>query len=283
MLVPSLISCAGLVCAGVTAADGPAVRLVVRGDDMGSCHTANVACVQCFRDGIMRTVEVMVPGPWYPEAVQMLAECPGLDVGVHLTLTSEWSGVKWGPLTHAPSLVDALGHFRPMNSQRDDFPPDTGFLEARPDLAEVEAELRAQIERALADIKGASHLSTHMGTPLLTPELAAIADRLSREYGLPLGLDDVGHFGGFGEGTDAPEQRAEALAARVRGLEPGTWLLIEHPGLDTDEMRAMGHVGYEHVANDRAGVTAAFTSPGVRAAIDERGIGLLSYADLLRE
>ena len=151
----------GLGGGGVPAADGPAIRLAVRGDDMGSCHTANVACVQCFREGIMRTVEVMVPGPWYPEAVRMLAECPGLDVGVHLTLTSEWSGVKWSPLTHVPSLVDALGHFRPMNSQCDDFPPDTGFLEARPNSAEVEAELRAQIERALVDIEGVSHLSAH--------------------------------------------------------------------------------------------------------------------------
>ena len=107
------------------------IKLVVRADDIGSCHTANLACIQCFREGIARSVEVMVPCPWFNEAAQMLRENPGYDVGVHLTLTSEWENYKWGPLTQAPSLVDEQGHFFPMTSQRPDFPPKTGFLECQ--------------------------------------------------------------------------------------------------------------------------------------------------------
>lgn len=103
-------------------ADAERIRLIVRGDDMGSCHTANEACLRCYQKGILRSVGVMVPAPWYPEAARMLRENPGLDVGVHLTLTSEWEGCKWGSVPHAPSLCNRRGYFLPMTSQRDDFP-----------------------------------------------------------------------------------------------------------------------------------------------------------------
>jgi len=117
---------------------GGAIKLVVRADDIGSCHTANLACIQVYREGIARSVEVQVPCPWFNEAARMLRENPGYDVGVHLTLTSEWENYKWGPLTQAPSLVDAQGHFFPMTSQRADFPPGTGFLESGWKIEEVE-------------------------------------------------------------------------------------------------------------------------------------------------
>lgn len=259
-----------------------AIRLLVRGDDMGSCHTANEACIRCYREGILRSVEVMVPAPWYPEAVRMLQECPELDVGVHLTLTSEWEGCKWGPVTHAPSLCDRRGHFLPMTSQRDDFPPGTGFLESGYRLEEVKAELRAQIEIALEDIPQVSHLSCHMGTPMASPELRDITQRLSREYRLPLeheGVQFAGHLGG----QEADAQRKEAILLQILdSLTPGTWLIVDHPGLDTPEMRALGHIGYEQVAAERAAVTYAFTSEKVIQRVREHGIHLISYGDLHR-
>lgn len=219
------------------------IRLIVRGDDMGSCHTANEACLQCYRRGILRSVEVMVPAPWYPEAVRMLREHSGLDVGVHLTLTSEWEGCKWGPVTRAPSLCDRRGHFLPMTSQRDDFPPGTGFLESRHRLEEVEAELRAQIEIALQDIPQVSHLSCHMMTAVASPDLREVTENLAREYRLPLeheGVQFAGHLGGQ---EVSPKRQEAVLLDIVNRLTPGTWLVVDHPGLDTPEMRALGHVG----------------------------------------
>lgn len=65
------------------------IRLIVRGDDIGFCHSANVGCIKSYRDGIVRSVEVMVPCPWFNEAVEMLNNNPGLDVGIHLTVTCE--------------------------------------------------------------------------------------------------------------------------------------------------------------------------------------------------
>src|SRR5690348_3545629 len=89
-------------------------RLIVRGDDMGFAHAGNEALIKCYKEGIERSVEVIVPSPWFPEAVKMLATEPGLDIGVHLTLTSEWENVKWRPLTDCPSLTDSSGYFYPM-------------------------------------------------------------------------------------------------------------------------------------------------------------------------
>jgi predicted glycoside hydrolase/deacetylase ChbG (UPF0249 family) len=82
------------------------VRLVVRADDLGSSHSANEAIIKSYKGGIVTSVEVMTPTPWFPEAIKFLEQNPGLDVGVHLTLTSEWENIKWRPLTSYNSLTD---------------------------------------------------------------------------------------------------------------------------------------------------------------------------------
>ena len=258
------------------------IRLIVRGDDMGSCHAINVACIKSYRDGIMRTVEVMVPCPWFEEAAKMLRENPGLDVGVHLTLTSEWDNYKWRPLTCAPTLVDEDGYFYPQTKQWGDRSAGTGFLDAKPDLEEVEKELRAQIELAKKKIPQLSHLSAHMKTAISTPELIELTIRLAKEYDLYINFLEYGAklIYGIGKGTDTPEQREAALIEILENLKPGLWLLIEHPGVDTPEMMAIGHPGYEHVAKDRDGVTKAFASEKVKEVIKNKAIELISYRDL---
>jgi hypothetical protein len=257
-----------------------AVRLLVRADDMGVTQSGNEACIQAYRNGIVRSTEVIVPGAWFLDAVKLLNENPGLDVGVHLVLTSEWERCKWGPLTQAPSLADKDGYFRPMNSQRKDFPPDTGFLEAMPKLEEVERELRAQIELAKRHIPRVTHVSAHMGTPVCTPELRALTTRLAREYGLKMEATGVRGAPGFGGSAKTAEQKEQDLIAVLEKLGPGQWLIVEHPAFDTPEMRAIGHKGYENVAADRDGVTKAFTSARVKEVIQRRGIRLMSYGDL---
>ncbi len=128
------------------AQSGKEINLLIRGDDIGSSHTSNVACIESYKNGIMRSVELMVPGPWFPEAVRLLNENPGLDVGVHLVVTSEWNDIKWRPLTCCPSLVDKDGYFYPMIWQRPDFPAGTALNDAPWKIEEIEKEFRAQIE-----------------------------------------------------------------------------------------------------------------------------------------
>ncbi len=256
------------------------IRLVVRADDIGSCHTADLACIKCFQEGIARSVEVMVPCPWFNEAAKMLRDNPGYDVGVHLTLTSEWENYKWGPITQSASLVDAQGDFYPTTSQRPDFPPNTGFLQSGWKIDEVEKELRAQIELARKMIPQVSHLSSHMGTPTATPELKALVQKLANEYKLPIETPGAKYVPWQADNKTPAEQREAALIKALEGLGPGTWIIIEHPGLDTPEMQAMGHKGYWEVASHRDGVTKAFTSPKVKEVIKRRGIQLVSYHDM---
>ena len=93
----------GLLFAGLALqSSSPEIRLIIKGDDMGAAHGINTATVAAFKQGVLTTTNVIVPGPWFPEAVRLLKENPGLDVGVHLALTSEWDNVKWRPLTSAP-------------------------------------------------------------------------------------------------------------------------------------------------------------------------------------
>jgi predicted glycoside hydrolase/deacetylase ChbG (UPF0249 family) len=262
-------------------ARGAEIRLLVRGDDMGVAQALNEACIRCYTDGIVRSVEVIVPGPWFLDAVRLLRETPGLDVGVHLALTSEWERVKWRPLTAAASLVDADGYFRPMARQRPDFPPDTGFVDANPKADEVERELRCQIEMARRHLGDrVSHVSAHMVAAFETPELRALTERLAKEYGLRMEDAGLKVAGRFGDNRSTGEQREEALIALLEGLQPGEWLLVEHPGADTPEMRQIGHQGYENVAADRTNVARALTSVRVHEVIARRKIELIGYADV---
>jgi chitin disaccharide deacetylase len=169
-----------------------------------------------------------------------------------------------------------------MTRQRSDFPPDTGFVDAKPKLEEVERELRAQIETARRHLgKRVSHVSSHMLAARATPELQALTKRLAKEYGLRMEDAGLKFAGMFGSGTFTGDQREKALINLLEKLQPGQWLIVEHPGLDTPELRRIGHKGYENVAADRAGVTRAFTGARVKEVIARRKIRLISYADIV--
>ena len=259
------------------------IRLIVRGDDMGAAHAVNEACIRCYTKGIVRSVEVIVPSPWFLEAAAMLKQHPKLDVGIHLDLTSEWELVKWGPVSkQVPTLVDENGHFYPTTRQKKDQPPNTGFLESGFRIDQVERELRAQIELGIKHLPNVTHLSAHMGTAVSTPELRTLVQQLAEQYQLPLELNGAKRVRGWGGNRTSAQEKESRLIETLENLKTGLWLFIEHPGLDSPEMRAIGHKGYENVAADRSGVTHAFTSEKVKEVIKRRDIKLISYADVLR-
>jgi len=262
-------------------AQDESVNLIIRGDDIGSSHAANVACIRSYKEGIMTSVELMVPCSWFPEAIKMLNENPGLDVGIHLVLTSEWDNYKWGPLTHAPSLTDEDGYFYPTIWRRNNMPAGTALKDADWKIEEIEKELRAQIELGKKKVPHVSHLSYHMGCASWDPQVKELCAKLAGEYALDIEPSDAGvrRFGGFGNAKIADE-RIEKFIKGLEGLKPGTYLFVEHPGIDTAEMRAIGHKGYEDVAQDRDAVTELFVSDKVKRAVNRLGINLISYADL---
>jgi predicted glycoside hydrolase/deacetylase ChbG (UPF0249 family) len=257
------------------------IRLIVKGDDMGAGHGINVATIDAYTRGVLTTTNVIVPGPWFLEAARLLRENPGLDVGVHLALTSEWDNIKWRPLSHAPSLVDGDGYFFPMVQPRTGAAPGTSIKESRWTIGDVERELRAQLDAAKRHLPQATYTWNHMGFTSVSPDVAALVLRLSKEYGLlvpsELGVQTIGRVY---EGKDTGAAKADKLAARLETLGPGLWLHIDHAATDDPEMRAFGHAGYEWVAADRSAVVEAWTSPKVREVITRRGIKLTSYRDL---
>jgi chitin disaccharide deacetylase len=258
-------------------------RLIVRGDDMGYAHAGNEAIMACFVGGIESSIEVLAPAPWFPEAAQMLAAHPTVDVGVHLTLTSEWDNVKWRPLTSGASLRDADGFFYPKVF-RDPRYPKRSVAENPVKLDEIEREFRAQIELVRNHVPRVSHVSGHMGCTGLNPEVKAMTARLAREYAVDVTPEDHGvlparYVGAHGTSAE----KIESFLRMLDGLENGrTYLFVDHPGLDGPELRAIHHIGYENVAADRQGVTDTFTSPRVRERVRTRGIQLIGYRDLGR-
>ena len=152
-------------------------RVVLHVDDVGMCHGANVAFLELARSGAVTSGAAMVPCPWFMEIAQAAAAEPALDLGIHLTLTSEWPQYRWRPLStvsRASGLIDDDGYF----------PRNCLALRERvaPEAAEI--EMRAQIDRALACGIRPTHLDAHMGAAL-APELFDIYLALGREYRLP--------------------------------------------------------------------------------------------------
>ena len=250
------------------------IKLIVRGDDMGSTHSCNLAVKQGFEEGILTCASLIVPSPWFEEAASMCLENPHWSIGVHLTLNSEWRGYRWKPIlpvTEVPTLVDEDGYF---------YPTEEAFLEADPDLGEVEKELRAQMELALKRNIDVQYIDTHMGTARATPELHVIVKKICQDYRLPLS-QEVGeerlsiyevHF----------SKKEKALAEQLQQIGPGLWLLVIHPGLDTLEMRALVDInpeGLPSVAANRAAVTRAITGNRIKKIIKQRNIQLVDYSE----
>ena len=257
--------------AGAFALQMSAQRLVVRMDDLGGSHAINEAIIKCYQEGIGRSTEIMVPTPWFLEGARMANENPGLDVGLHVTLFSEWKEYKWRPLTHCPSLCDEDGYFFP------NFDPKRTY-----DPQEVEAEIRAQIELAKKYVKNLTHISIHMGATPLVQEILA---KLSTEYGLPeqpgpeLNVDMLG-FVFRKPGTSRAGEFLELLKKAEKGK---TYWTIEHPGFDVPEMEGMFTRAGEDVGEDRQDVTNTFTDPAILQYIRDNGIELISFGDILRE
>lgn len=276
----------GMFCVSLTTfscvAQKSKTRLLIRIDDMGFSHAVNMACLDTYTKGIARSVEVLVPGPWFEEAAQILREHPGLDVGVHLTLTSEWRNLKWRPLTQASSLVDEDGYFFPMIWKNERF-PELGYLKSADwILSEVEAEWRAQVELAKKKIPQLSHLSGHMGCQNISPEAKDLMSKLAEEYDLDIQLEETGvkRAPSWSGNQYSAEDKEARFLKMLQELEPGDWLVVEHPGYDVLELQTVGHKGYENVAADRDGVTKVFTSKTVIDYLQKLNIELISYKDL---
>jgi predicted glycoside hydrolase/deacetylase ChbG (UPF0249 family) len=149
-------------------------------------------------------------------------------------------------------------------------------------IEEIEAEMRAQIVMALKHIPQVSHLSCHMGCSDINERVKEVYEKLAVEYKLDINTRDHGvKYFPMTEKGETLEERTGNFIAALNKLEAGkTYLYVEHPAVATPEMEAVGHSGYSDVNKDRDLVTKVYTSEEVEKVIRDRGIRLISYADL---
>ncbi len=223
----------------------PDAKLVIIScDDLGSCHAANIGVYRAIRDGIATCTSIMVPAPWARHAADNAQASD--DIGVHLTLNAEHEAYRWGPITHAPSLLSGEGGF----------PRNPSDLWEHADPAEVLRELRAQIERTIAWGIEPTHLAPHLTAITLRPEFFDVYLELACEFRLPIRLPSTvtAEEAGFpfrklaaDEGVVFPDHfdhdwragsRERAYSA-VTNLNPGVTEIHVQPAIDTPEVHAL--------------------------------------------
>ncbi len=218
--------------------------LIITAHDLGASHAANSGVYQALREGLATSASLMVPPPWAREAAKSYR---GEDVGVQLTLNAEFDLYRWGPVTHAPSLVDGDGGF----------PRTPDELWDHADLDEVRRECRTQIERAIVWGFDVSHLDSHLGAMHMRPEFFDVYLDLAVEFRLPVRLPGptVERTAGFPlrrlaeeEGILFPDHLVvvgsggvgsrKAIEKALFDLEPGVTEVYVHPAADGPELRA---------------------------------------------
>lgn len=279
--------------------------LIIHADAFGVCHAANLATIQALEAGVVTSPSVMVPCPGFEEAAAYCRENPDADIGLHLTFTNEYSDYHWGPVSPAekvPSLVNSKGHFYPTT------PAVWGF--GVPE--EIEIEMRAQIEKALAAGIRPTHLDSHMGV-LFGPKLLPIYFRVAAEYRLPammprqyisldeaqgppflytflhklltIWLDARGHImidrvyrGGLDEAAIPQDEYCRWV---IGDLKPGVSEVLVHLAVDSADVHLLGANPYRRVEDFRI-----MTDTETRELIESEGVTLIGYKpilELLRE
>ena len=272
--------------------------LMVHADDIGMSHSVNVASIEAFKKGMVTSGSIMVPCPWFPEIAAYAREHPELDLGLHLTLTSEWKYLRWrpvAPIDKVKGLLDEEGYM--WRSERQT------AMKATPQ--EIEIELRAQIDRALAFGIKPTHLDTHMGTLYARKDYFDVYTKLGKEYGIPVMVMRptpealaYAKASGIPIGEEALRrieadgfvmldylvtgvpgknfaERKEAYKNFLRSLKPGLTMLIVHLGMNDPELKATTG-SWEQ----RYGDFLSFTDPEIEALIKELGIKLTTWREM---
>lgn len=259
--------------------------LIVSCDDLGLTYGSNLGVMDALHRGDATCASLMVPAPWARHGAKACLASD--DIGVHLTLNAEHPDYRWGPITHAPSLLSGDGGF----------PATIDDLWQHADPSEVHRELRAQITRAQAWGIDVTHLAPHLSAITLRPEFFDVYLELAVEYQLPIRLPSTISTTEAGfpfralaqeEGVIFPDHfdhdwragsRSRVLAT-LDALEPGVTEIHLQPAIDTPEVRAMSDAAVGWIDD-----LDLLLSGEIRRHAEAAGITLIGYRalrDLMR-
>jgi hypothetical protein len=276
------------------------VRLILHADDLGMSHSVNAASIELLEAGAISSGSIMMPTPWVSEIAAYARRRPEKDLGLHLTLTSEWKTLRWGPVgprDKLPGLLDPHGYLW----------PDVRSVVTRATAQEVEAELRAQIEMARRMGIRFTHLDTHMGTLYARPDYFQVMEKLGGDYGVPVlrmkpqpelmknAQPDVVNYilaqeeryqrdnvfrldtllPGPADGARTYQERRAAYHKALRSLRPGVHMIIIHPGVLDEELKSATSSAANRDADRRI-----FFEPETRRLMKDLGIELTGWRDV---
>jgi predicted glycoside hydrolase/deacetylase ChbG (UPF0249 family) len=267
--------------------------LIIHADDIGVSHSENEATIKAFEKGIVSSGSIMVPCPWLPEVGVYAKAHPQADLGLHLTLTAEWRDYKWGgvtPKTELTSLIDANGFF-PDNSEA---------IAKSGKLAEVEKELRAQVERAKQFGIDPTHFDSHMGSVFSTPDLLKLYIKLGHEYKVPVMLHDqfakpllgaeyntlitkkdvVTDMIYMASPADYKSGMKQFYSGVIKGIKPGLNVILIHLALDESEMRAVTVDHPDYGAAWRQADYDFFTSDECRKLLSDNKVKVITWREV---
>jgi predicted glycoside hydrolase/deacetylase ChbG (UPF0249 family) len=267
--------------------------IIVHADDLGETHAVNAAAIKSLEAGAVNSASLMVPCPWFPEIADYAKSHPSADFGLHLTVTSERVYYRWGPVAPAdkvPSLLDENGYFHHDWEHNQHIQP-----------KEVEIELHAQIERALAMGVRPTHLDSHQYRLIMNgKELFNVMLRVAHEYKLPvfvntdwfadypylresLGPDDIVLDHTITIGPEVPPEKwAEFYISALKNLKPGVTEFVIHPGFDDEELRAATRERPTWGAAWRQRDFDFFNSNQFRQILAQENIKLVTWRELAR-
>jgi hypothetical protein len=264
--------------------------LIIHADDLAVAHSEDAASFDALDRHAATSASIMIPCPWLTEVADYAKAHPDADLGLHLTVTSEWKTYRWGPVESrdkVPSLLDSSGYLWDENA------PATQHIKAD----EAEKEIRAQIEKAMAMGIHPTHVDSHMGEFFERPDLFAVYVKVAREYKLPFLAALT---------PNAPKELASLLSPKdvildsvlmafpevkpaewktfylntIKNLKPGATELIVHLAHDDAEMQAVTVDHPDYGAAWRQRDYDVVTSPEFKKALEDNHIILIHWSDV---
>lgn len=268
--------------------------LIIHGDDVGVAHSENEATFKAMQSGMVNSGSIMIPCPWLSEVADYCKKNPKADLGLHLTLTSEWKFYKWGPVTpvtNVPGLINANGFLYSS--------VDSLVRSAKP--SEAEEEMRNQVKRSLQFGIDPTHFDTHMGSAFSSLEFLKAYIKIGKEFNVPVLLSrQLEAFTPFRFNLDSLIRPSDVLVDKIitanpedfkkgfpqyyrnvlKTLEPGLNCLLIHLAYDNDEMKAVTVDHPDWGSGWRQQDFNFFTSAECRELLNQNNIKLITWHEI---